>query len=177
MPLQVGRGNPVWQPEAHSLEQRGQEEEKLQPGQRFADADPRSRPKRQEAGGCGALTFVVKETTYVRRREKGLNGVSVGFVLIDLLGFPESHLGWTGPVCPRTGGRGESTTCWPKPESRGARRDRRCWERKRVFRKLFELFKVAPCERTYLLSVMAVCGIRTGLTGRILMPSLMTQSR
>lgn len=31
--------------------------------------------------------------------------------------------------------------------------------------------------RSYLLSVMAVCGISTGLTGRILIPSLMTQSR
>lgn len=30
---------------------------------------------------------------------------------------------------------------------------------------------------SYLLLVMAICGIRTGLTGRILMPSLMTQSR
>lgn len=124
--LQVGQRSTMWHPEAHSLEQRGQEKEKLQDSQWFANADSRSRPKWKERGGCDLLTTVVKKTFWNdgTTQEKVVWSGALFKKKLELHCWclcASVNLVWTNQVCPSDGGRGESTTCWPKHVSP-------CWQ-------------------------------------------------
>ena len=68
--LQVWQRDPGGRAKAEPLQQIGQEEEELHPGQGFAQADARPRPKWQETGRHGALALVVKETLWARNGKR-----------------------------------------------------------------------------------------------------------